>query len=472
MHTHLGTFGYVQSLTPAKVGTVLALWWLLCFVDAAWPQMQMAIFGNYVLFGMWPLHLLYLGAAGYALLRRGPPELPGALGSTWAAFAAYLAINLLFLEARFPGSFGDLLTTFYRFYFYALTIPLAFVLRGALDSARIQTLLLVLFIPLAALGLRQHFSGDPILPTVATNGTFQVYSWGFMGDVRAFSLFNSGWSFGHFAVLIGVLALWRWWFRHAAAGNWLTIALLIAAGICIYYSLTRTVYLVGTAAVGSALWLRHARDKAAFGSVHLIPALLAVVGYMVARGIKDVLDLLGVRNDGIFNSASLEIRQEAWSVWTDIWLDHGLSNALFGAAVTQRDSGQLMSESTVLIDNVFISIGAQIGLLGVLIWIAFMVALWAALLRTARRDDDPMLWAIVSVWATWPLSLMFGSGGNYYLLLALLAIAISGHGQRVPSDDTGGRQFLEQRNSDPAMASNPGMRIVRHEQVHDPRLQC
>jgi hypothetical protein len=126
-----------------------------------------------------------------------------------------------------------------------------------------------------------------------------------------------------------------------------------------------------------------------------------------------------------------------------------------------------MSESTVLIDNVFIAVGVQVGLVGVVVWIAVMWAVWLFLLREAVRRDDALGWAIAAVWATWPLSLMFGLGGNYYGLLALLAVMTrtpeDALGLATLDDESATLELPEQGFADDAMASHADMRIVRQE---------
>ncbi len=466
-----------HSAGPTWATMMLVTWWLLCFVDSAWPQAQMAVFGQSVYFGMWPIHLLYLAACGLMILRQGLPAVPASLLVWWAVFGAYLTLSLIFLEARYPGSFGALATTFYRFYFFLMTIPLAFALQGTIESRQIQRVLMLLFVPLAALGLIQHFDADPILPTAAINGTFQIFAWWFQGDIRAFSLFNSGWSFGHFCVFVGTLAIWRYLFSEGVAPSWTALIYLGVAALCTYCALTRTVYLVGLGSLFATIWLERARRTGRFGGAYWLPPLFALGGFMVARGIKDVMRWMGLGNEGIFNSGSLDIRQEAWNTWADVWLGQGLSNALFCAAVTQKDSGQFYGESTVLIDNVFIAIGVQIGLVGVLIWMGFMWVLWTFMLREAQQRNEPLIWAIAAVWSTWPLSLMFGSGGNYYLLLLMLALLtrmrLGGNSASLGLHPGKAARFqvAQQGLGQQAMPKGAQMRVVGHEQVARARAQ-
>jgi hypothetical protein len=450
---------------PVLVTAWVLIWWLLSFVDSALPQLQMAVLNNRVVIPAFALDALFLLALGAAILRRGWWPMPSGIVATWLLLGSSLFVEMIFLEARIGGVIGSLLTTYYRFYFYLLTLPLAGALAGSIPAPRIETLLLWLFVPLGGLGLYQFFGSDAVLPTSTADNSWQVFAWGLGDDIRAFSLFNSGWAFGHFTVFICVLAFFMW--QLGRLPGWLGIALCAAAALCTYASLTRTAYVVGAAAFVTAVWLYRARSTR-LGLVIAAPLLWAFVGYLVASGIKDVVHMLGLAgDDGVFSSGSLDIRHEAWDYWLNVWFGNGLSSALFGDAVVQHDSGRLMSESTVLIDNVFIAVGVQVGLVGVVVWIAVMWAVWLFLLREAVRRDDALGWAIAAVWATWPLSLMFGLGGNYYGLLALLAVMTrtpeDALGLATLDDETATFELPEQGFADDAMAGHADMGIVRQE---------
>jgi len=458
---------FIPPLPVFVTGWVL-IWWLLSFVDSALPQLQMALLGNRVVIPTWALDGLFLIATGATMLRRGWWPMPLGIVATWLLLGSSLLVELIFLEARVGGIVGSLLTTYYRFYFYLLVLPLTAALAGVIPTRRIETLLLWLFLPLGGLGLYQFFRTDAVLPTAAIDNSWQVFAWGLGDDIRAFSLFNSGWAFGHFTVFICVLAFFMWWVRRISPQ--LGIALCAAAALCTYASLTRTAYVVGAAAFLTALWLAFARSRGRFGLVALAPLVWLFAGYLVSSGIKDLMHMLGLAGaDGVFSAGSLDIRHEAWDYWLNVWFGHDWSTALFGDAVVQRDSGRLLSESTILIDNVFIAVGVQVGLVGVVVWIAVMWAVWRFLLNEAVRRDDALTWAIAAVWATWPLSLMFGLGGNYYGLLALLAVMTRTPEDAlaltdgVDDDETALLELPEQGFTDDAVPRYADVGVVRQE---------
>lgn len=411
--------GTSHQQVPWLVSAGLMVWWLLSFIDSAYPQAQMALLGGRVLLPAWLLDAVFLLLVTTMLMRRGWPQVPTSLVVAWAIFSSCLMVSLVFLEARFDGVAGDLIVTFYRAYFYTLVLPFAMVLSGAIAPRTIETVLIILALPLAALGIYQHLQNDPVLPTISVDRAWQVYAWRLEGSIRAFSLFNSGWSFGHYFIFIALLSIFLAIKQRIAA--LVAVVLVGLCAFCAYVSFTRTVYLVGTAALVTAFFFMRARHTGRYGIVVAMPFAWGAAGYLFASGIKTFLGWLNVGGGGIYSSNSLDIRQESWDYWTGVWFSD-LATALFGSAVTQKNSGHLWGESTVLIDNVYISIGVQLGLMGLLIWMGMVFVTWLFLIREARRRDDALSWAIVSAWATLPLSLTFGAGGGYYGLLALLSV--------------------------------------------------
>lgn len=409
------------SGVPLLLTLVLMLWWLLTIVDSAFQQAQMAVLADNVVLPRWSLDALMLACLAWMLLQRGwQPHVPTALLVAWFLFGFYLILSLIFLEARFGGVLDELIPTYYRMYFFSMLLPFASALEGSFTQRQMELALLIVALPLAAIGLDQYLQNDPVLPTASIGNTWQVYSWKLEDQVRAFSLFNSGWSFGHFMAFVAILALLKLVKRSIPTA--LGLGLFLAFAFCIYICRTRTAYLVAAAALATALLMLVIPARRRESVLALIPLLWLFVAYMVASGIRDILRLFGIGGDtGVLNSASLDARHEAWAQYFEVWFADP-SNALFGAAITQKDSGQLLSESTVLIDNAFIAIGAQIGLLGLVLWLFLFWRTWRFLLAETLRRDDALSWTIAAVWAAWPMSLMFGTSTVFYAALALLAM--------------------------------------------------
>lgn len=409
---------------PAIMALGLAAWWLLCIVDSAFEQAQIALFGGYILLPRWTLQALFLATLPALLVIRGwgGGLLPRTLLLAWLAFGSWLAIDTIFLEARLGGVSGDLTVGYYRSYFLLMAFPLGVLLRGSLPVHRVTIGLLLVAVPLGTLGLFQYGYDDPLLPTSALNTYWEVLSLRLDGDgnVRAFSLFNSGLTFGHFMSFVGALAVCLLLRRDI--GIVPALALIGLSGACIYASLTRVVYLVAGAALITALVMVPRRRPPFSPPVAAMPVVWGVLGYLVATGIKDFLDYFRITGgDNLLSSASLDVRQQAWEMWAQE-LFSSFSNALFGAAITPRDSGSLAGESTILIDNGFIEVSAQVGLIGAALWMLLLWQVWRFVLAEAQRRQDALSYAIAAIWATWPLSLMFGTTTSFYALIALLSL--------------------------------------------------
>ena len=403
------------------LGLALSVWCLLSLVHSALPQFQMAVLGGRVVIPNWLFNSVILIAVwrGTSFFRT-----PRAVLTSYVLFSAYLVLEVFFLTARTDTSPVEMIRAFYRYYFLLLALPLAYLVEGLASPERFMRWLLWIFVPLAILGLWQRFSGDPILPTASTDLRFQVFAWRRGEGIRAFSLFNSGWSFGHFVALLAACVFFQSRLRPVqglrAAGYWL---LLLTALLCVYASQTRTALLVSFAAFAVALTMNAARNRdRGFSLVTLAPMACLLIGLLVAKGASWIVDALDLSDDPLFSIGSMDARWDAWSDFGGRWLQGSPAEALFGLAIGQKDSGLLFGESTVLIDNMFVAAGVQIGWTGVLLWVLLMWCIWLALLGIARESDTPLHWGIAAMWATWPLSLMYCSSTDFYGLLAIVSV--------------------------------------------------
>ncbi len=456
-----------QSQKPSSgLALLLMLWWLFSIVDSALAQAQIQLLGDRVPIGGWALDALLLLALLILVLRNGLPTVPRSIAWTWGLFSAYLALELVFLAARRQTPALAMITDFYRYYFYLLLLPAAYLCAHRIDERRLSRWLLCCFVPLAWLGLQQHFGGDAMLPTQSGDGRFQIFAWGFQGDIRAFSLFNSGWSFGHFGALMAALVLCAWRLRPARIPAALWFGLFTLALVAVYASHTRTAFLVAAATVFAVPFALRMRATGQRGAMVLLPLLFAFAGWLVAVGAGWLVKSLDLGNETLFSQGSLNARFDAWDYYGGRWLSGTWAEVMFGTGLGQHDSGALYSESTVLIDNMFIAIGLQAGLVGVLLWTACMWAIWLSMLTLAEARDSPLHWALAAVWATWPLSLMFCASSNFYGLLAVIAV-MAGHwghaDETLFSDDPGGNEMPEHTLGDRFVARHTRVGVVRQE---------
>ncbi len=453
--------------TPSLVAAVLLTFWLLWVVDSALPQIQMALLAGHV-----PVRGVLVNAAFLLLLctmllvKGRLPLVPPPIAVTTLAFLAYLALEVLFLVARTQASSVALVTDYYRYYFFLLILPLVFLADGALSAERVFGWLLLAFVPLAWLGIQQHFSGETILPTKAIDGRFQIFAWDRHGEVRAFSLFNSGWSFGHFATLVAAMAFFG--LRESprpVSRRVLCCFVLAAAPVCAYASQTRTVFLVALCTVAAAAMLSWLRSgKATFSAATLLPVAFGAAAYVVAYGAKPLVALLGMQDESLMATGSLDARWDAWLTYGGHWVGGSLPEFLFGLGIGQQDSGTLYGESTVLIDNMVVAIGVQIGAVGVLLWIAMMWQIWCWVLRRAIQEDTALHWGIAAVWSTWTLSLTFSAATVFYGVLAIGAVLMTGGGKvAVRRDDAVVDEGAVDSVGNQHLTGGARMRIIGHE---------
>jgi hypothetical protein len=439
----------------SKLAVLLSLWWMISIVDSALPQMQIALFGGRVPIPNWLFDGLFLVfAASFALRRVASITLPAGLLASTTAFAVYLALELIFLTARTDTTALRLITDYYRYYFFLLILPLAFAVEGTIDPDRLLRWTLWAFVPLAAIGIQQYFGGDPILPTESTDGRWQIYAWARMGEVRAFSLFNSGWSFGHYAALAGSCAYFT--ARNPANGaglRTLSWGLVLASLVCAYASQTRTVLLVTFATASAVVVIEYARRRDDMTPAILLPVGAALLGFLVANGANWIVQLLDLRDASLFATGSIDARWASWTLYGGRWLGGSWTELLFGLAIGQQQSGMAYSESTVLIDNMVVAIGVQAGLVGVLLWAVMMWKIWRMVLANAQHLDHPLHWGLAAIWAAWPLSLMFCASTVFYGLLAI--VSVLSHTVAAPSG-----QVAEVLAATPRLIRNSSVRAL------------
>ncbi|MGB0220270.1 MAG: hypothetical protein ACPHN2_03010 [Sinimarinibacterium flocculans] len=452
---------------PSLKAAALLAFWLLWVVDSALPQLQMALLGGSVPVRGALLDGAFLLMMAVLLLVRGRlPAPPPAVATTIVAFMAYLFLELFFLVARKQVTGVGLITDYYRYYFFLLALPFVFVAEGSLSADRVFRWLLIAFVPLAWLGLQQHFGGDPVVPTRAVDGRFQIFAWDWRGEVRAFSLFNSGWSFGHFCILVGAMAFFRLRQTDAlpTAMRRLCWLVLAVAPVCAYASQTRTVFLVAFCTIVAAATLDGLRTGRRNRLALLLPVAFGAGAYLVAYSAKPLVALLGMQDETLFATGSLDARWDAWTTFGSYWLGGSVSEFLFGLGIGQHDSGTLYSESTVLIDNMIVAIGVQVGAVGVMLWIIMMWQIWCWVLARATQQDTALHWGIAAVWSTWTLSLTFSAATVFYGVLAIGAVLMTGSGQvTARRDDAAVDEGAVDSVGNQPLTGGARMRIIGHE---------
>lgn len=405
---------------PRLLALVLILLWCFAAVNGAWGQLQMALNNNLVPFPYWVLDAAWLGVLTLCALARGLRLPSQAYVVAWALLAGYIVFAFMRQLVVYEYGLSYQGAGYSQYYNYLLLPFLAWAVPGILDPYKMRLFLLILFLPLAALGVMQFVLSDPILPTYSQDGGFAIFAWRLRGETRAFSLFLHGSGFGHFSSFMLVLMLSTMLSTRKFVLHVVGIPYIVLAIICAYATLTRTVYLEIVAAVLALLVLRGLLRVT--WVLRFLPLLNLLLGLVVALWAPAIVDFLGLGGDPLTSLKSWRIRREVWEMHLMNWVGGDVGSILFGLGITQRFSASAVTGEYFLIDNIFVATAIHIGAVGLLVWLICLWQMWRVVLGNALQQQNALHLAIAAVFSTWPLSLMFSNSGSFFWLLFVLMI--------------------------------------------------
>lgn len=397
------------------LGYILFLVLLLSMIDGLMPQAEMALFSGHVLIPSVVLKWLVIAIAVLGVLIKRKLETSRQVLYAWVVLVTYLLFEAAFftLAANYPLIY--IAYSFEATLYFLLLLPLLYAFKDVLEERQISAAIAWLFVPLVVLGIWQGATNYPILPTISVDHYFQVYSWDFYGRVRAFSLFGSASNFGHFLALVAAMCV-------AALGQWkgrrksLAAMGLVLALIATYMTLTRATYVevllaVTTAGLITFFKWRGIRLSLLWGVYAGLGLFVAFVAPAIIAGLRGA--------DQLFADTSLLIRYEEWAHYGGIWLNHGISTMLFGTGLMQ--SSRFAITRQVVIDNVWLSLLFQFGLVGFIIVLAFIWQLWKTLIDGLQSHPRSILTiGVASACSTFPFTSIFGITTLDYFLLFMV----------------------------------------------------
>jgi hypothetical protein len=253
------------------------------------------------------------------------------------------------------------------------------------------------FLVCAAIGIAQNLMAHPILYTESNDLRFQVMSWDFFGEVRAFSLFSSGMTFGVFCSLCGALGVALC--RTLPLGG---AALVAISAVACYTTLTRTSYLTFFCACVYSTVITFGRKP---GRGLWAPTLFVVLGLAtLLTGIKSYEADSG---KALQNSYSLIERASSWTYYAQLLARSSTLHQAFGLGLYPDDN-----DSNVLplpVDNIPLAVTLHIGFVGLAVFSALLFKMWLYLRQRALDGRPPLVVAAVSVWSILATAGMFNS---------------------------------------------------------------
>lgn len=397
------------------LGRILFVVLLLSMIDGLMPQAEMALFAGHVLIPTVVLKWLVIAIAVLGVLIKRKLGTFSQVLYAWAVLVIYLFFEAIFFTLTTSHSPQYIVYSFEATLYFLLLLPFMYAFKETVEERQVSSVIMWLFVPLVLLGIWQGISNHPILPIISVDQYFQVYSWDFYGRIRAFSLFGSASNFGHFLALVAAMSV-------AALGQWKGLRKSLAAMglamalIATYMTLTRATYVEVLLAVTTATLITFFRWRGI--RLSLLWGVYAGIGLFVAFVAPTIV--AGLRGaDHILADASLIMRYDEWAHYGGIWLNHGIATMLFGTGLMQ--SSRFAITRQIVIDNVWLSLLFQFGLVGFIIVLAFIWQLWKTLVDGLQAHPRSILTiGVVSACSTFPFTSIFGITTLSYFLLFMI----------------------------------------------------
>lgn len=413
--------GALRDFVLRAVAEVLFWGVMLQLITGLYLQSQMVLFDRIVIPNGFSKALLALGlmvlAAASLFLHRGNVALRPCLLPA-GVFACYLAADLAWLIATSRLPLSAILFGINKYFLFFAVLPAAALLKPRISPRQLNFRLMLLLVPCIAMALAQFAMNDPLLPTAAEDNSFEIPAVEFFGRTRAFSLFRGVPEFGQtlafFAALLIAQLVAKPQRNRLATG----LLLLLTTVACLA-TFRRGAYLEYAAAALAAVAIAGRwRMTRALPWIFLTMAI-ALVGAGALLGSSHA--------EGMLSSSSLGERLDAWRLALDTWLARPDASILFGTGLSQTSlmgTGLSQIESQqldyFLVDNGFLAVTVQLGLVGLVLWFWVMHSLWRDMLATAWQTGGSLAIAVSALLSTWMMRDVFDPMFALYPLYAFL----------------------------------------------------
>ena len=329
----------------------------------------------------------------------------------WSICIGFLLVDLTYLTVARGMSLVDVALSYSGYYLVLLIGPALLTLRDSVPEKVVLRCAIFLFLVCAIIGFAQYLTAQPILYTESADQAFNVDSWNFSGQVRAFSLFTSSMNFGLFCALCGALGVAL--IRTMPARGALLFVVSALASFC---TLTRLSYLVFVCACTCAFVLTFGRKPARTRWHPLLYFIFGIVAILVGLS-----SLVSGGSGNLQDSSSTIERIIEWGYYSNTLLRSSVGDQLFGLGIVQN--AKILPMFPMPIDSVYLALVLHIGLVGLLLFGALLFKMWLYLRSEAVSTQQPFIIAAASLWATLPcagiFNIVFGAYGAAFALAVL-----------------------------------------------------
>ena len=384
----------------------------LLIVNAALPQMEMLLFAGHVPIPSIIIKILLIVLLVlYALIYSGRPVNRKSILSLVLLLLLFSIEVALLTNNNFP--LFALIFGINAMYSLLIIAFLISSLYSTINPVHAEKVLLIVSVPLVFLGIAQTVMNLPLLPLDSMDGYFKVLVWNYFGQVRAFSLFEAPAYYATYLVFLGGVVLGYLLANRRGKGSMFYLFLFVAVTYSEFMSLNRTVIL----AYLFVVFIVFSIYKMGYRKKFLI--IVMVVAFVSSAGLIFAVQIIHQAFPFVFafKDQSMLARYSEWQYWIHfIFLKP--QTILFGSGLFQ--SSLFSSTKGVIIDNMFLAVLVQFGVVGLVIVLLSIYTIWSLMVEKHLFVSSPMAISSIALITVWPIFSMFGTGLNIFPIYAAI----------------------------------------------------
>lgn len=386
---------------------------IFSIVNAALPRLEMLLFDGHVPVPSVSIKFFIFTAMLLYLLNHARLKVKLSSVFILLCFISYIIIDVLLVSSSGDYSAATLVFGYNSMYSYLVMVLLLIIFSPEIPERSISKTLFFLSIILVAIGTVQTVTNNPLFPLRSVDGYFQVLVWYYYGQVRAFSLFEAPAYYATFLIFVGAIVLAKMFLSAKIASKLIYAISYIAIFLLEVLTLNRTAmvayFFVSIIIFGIV--------KYGFEKPHL--KLIMVSSLLFSAALVFSVPLISNLFPFVFEfkDQSVLARISEWQYWIHfVLLD--TSRIIWGSGVFQNSI--LISSRDVIIDNMFLAVLVQAGIVGLIFVIYVIYYIWSTLVDRYLHAQNPIAMAVISLITVWPIFAVFGTGLNIFPIYAAI----------------------------------------------------
>ena len=396
----------------------LSMWYFIYFDGLQWT-VQFALFNRLVTPTNMPVALLLLFSLIIIITKGGLNN--NHVGITALILFLYLFIvNLLFVALNGNPDLSShlLIANLVVVPAYYLLISVLLLSRWRISESVARKTIIFMGLIAILVACRQQlygYSSEELKVLTTAHAT----NFNFYGSIRPASIFLIPGEYSIFVAFLFVFTL-SYLMSHRQTLVTKSLLLIVLCGLvpAEYFAFARNGILLMILATVFTLLLHYKKPSKFMVWTPYVTFCLGLMVYGFAPFLSSLMhsDLRKVISD-----ASMIMRYKELATYFGMIYNAGIIHVLFGMGLKQF----VYLNNGVYIDNTYLYVLLQGGVVGLLLWATFMWRLWMFLYYHTAKAPSPLRVALLSVVATWPAVAFFISSLQYLIFIFLALVILN-----------------------------------------------